>query len=199
MPGAPGYIATLARLSSRGTTETIVKIRLEEIREAEKDATFVEEVREINEALSRTGAVDFQFPTAVPIELHHYRVGADLLFRGRFDASVTGTCARCLSDYSFPLAEDFRFVLKPAAVDSSERELSEEDLSLSFYDGDEVDLSPLVREAMMLALPTRPLCKDDCRGLCPHCGTNRNLRACDCRDEWIDPRLEVLRAYTRKH
>jgi uncharacterized protein len=176
-----------------------VKIRLEEIREAEKDATFVEEVREINDALSRTGVVDFQFPTPVPVALHHYRVGQDLFLRGGFEATVTGTCARCLGDYSFPLAKEFRFVLKPAVGESAGRELSEEDLSLSFYEGDEVDLSPLVREAMMLALPTRPLCKEDCRGLCPQCGTNRNLRACECRDEWTDPRLEVLRAYPRKH
>jgi len=174
-----------------------VKIRVEEIKDTEKRATFVEDVTEINEALARTGAVDYQFRKAAPVELVFYRLGADLFFRGRFTGTLTGTCARCLEEYPFPIERDFTFVLKPQAGAEPERELSEEDLSLSFYHGDEVDLAPLVREAMILALPTRPLCRDDCRGLCPHCGANLNTGACGCREEWIDPRLEALRTLKR--
>lgn len=175
-----------------------MKIRLEEIRETEKEATFVEDVGEINQALSRTGAVDYQFEAAVPVEVRHYRLGADLFFGGHFSGSVRGTCARCLAEYSFPLRDDFTFVLKPALERAADVELRAEDLSLSFYRGDEIDLSPLIREAMILSLPTRPLCGEECRGLCPRCGVNRNLEACDCRDEWEDPRLEVLRTQSRK-
>lgn len=175
-----------------------MKIRLEEIRETEKEATFVEEVGEINEALSRTGVVDYQFEGAVPVDVRHYRLGVDLFFGGCFSGSVRGTCARCLAEYSFPLRDGFTFVLKPAMKQATGLELKEDDLSLSFYKGDQVDLSPLVREAMILSLPTRPLCSEDCRGLCPRCGANRNLGACDCREEWTDPRLEVLRTQARK-
>ncbi len=57
-----------------------------------------------------------------------------------------------------------------------------------------MDLSPLIREQVLLALPTRPLCQEDCRGLCPHCGINLNRSACGCRVETVDPRLEALRS-----
>jgi len=159
-----------------------VKIRVENIEETEKEATFVEEVTEINEALARTEVVDYQFRQPVPVDVSFYRLGTDLLFRGQFGAAVSGTCARCLESYPFTLREPFTFVLKPRVEETVEHQLDAEDLSLSFYSGDEVDLAPLLREAMILALPTRPLCSEDCQGLCPHCGGNRNQGACRCRD-----------------
>ena len=174
-----------------------MKINVEEIKDTEKETAFVEGVSEINEALATTGVVDYQFQAPVPVELRDYRLGDDLFFHGRFDGTVTGTCARCLADYPFPLKDDFTFVLKPAQGAEAEEESAEEDLSLSFYEGDEVDLSPLLRESMMLSLPTRPLCADDCRGLCPRCGANKNTTDCGCRDDWADPRLEVLRTIKR--
>ena len=174
-----------------------MKIHVEDIKETEKSAAFVEEVVEINEALSKTGTVDYQFRGAVPVDVSFYRLGADLFFRGRFQGHVSGNCARCLESYPFSLGKDFTFVLKPHDGAAEEEELSEEDLSFGFYEGDEVDLAPLVREAMILALPTKPLCREDCRGLCPRCGANRNHEECGCRSEWSDPRLEVLRALKR--
>ena len=87
--------------------------------------------------------------------------------------------------------------MKPLNAAAAEAELTEEDLSFSFYEGDEVNLAPLVRETLLLALPTKPLCREDCRGLCPRCGANRNGAECGCREEWRDPRLEVLRTLKR--
>ena len=72
-------------------------------------------------------------------------------------------------------------------------ELEEEDLDLSFYEGEEIDLSPLVQEQIILALPTRPLCRESCKGLCPQCGVNLNVQTCTCATVVDDPRLEVLR------
>jgi len=174
-----------------------VKIHVEDIKETEKAAAFVEDVGEINEALAKIGPVDYQFRGGVPVDVSFYRLGSDLFFRGRFQGDVSGNCARCLESYPFTLGKDFTFVLKPHNGAAEEGELSEEDLSFGFYEGDEVDLAPLVREAMLLALPTKPLCREDCRGLCPRCGANRNAGDCGCRQEWSDPRLEVLRALKR--
>jgi uncharacterized protein len=95
------------------------------------------------------------------------------------------------------LRDDFTFVLKPATDPARDEAAAEEDVSLSFYDDDEIDLSPLVRESMILSLPTRPLCGEECRGLCAHCGANRNTTECACRDDWSDPRLDVLRTLKR--
>jgi uncharacterized protein len=174
-----------------------VKIRVVDIKETEKSAAFVEDVREINEALAGTGPVDYQIRGGVPVDVSFYRLGSDLFFRGRFRSDVSGTCARCLESYSFALGKEFTFVLKPLNAAAAEAELTEEDLSFSFYEGDEVNLAPLVRETLLLALPTKPLCREDCRGLCPRCGANRNDAECGCREEWRDPRLEVLRTLKR--
>ena len=61
---------------------------------------------------------------------------------------------------------------------------------------DEIDLGHLMREQFYLALPMKPLCGDDCRGLCPVCGTNLNRGRCQCKREWEDPRLAVLKTLT---
>ncbi|MGH7819910.1 MAG: YceD family protein, partial [Candidatus Binatia bacterium] len=165
-----------------------MKIRVEEIKESEKETSFVEEVTEINEALARNGLVDYQLRHPVPVALRYYRLGADLMFHGSFTGAVSGTCARCLEAYPFSVERDFTYVLKPSADGPARDQLAEEDLSLSSYRGNEVDISPLVREAVILSLPTRPLCSEDCSGLCPRCGVNRNTTTCSCHDEWIDPR-----------
>ena len=172
-----------------------VKIRIDEIRETGKAITFTENIGELNELLAREQTIDYQFRRAVDVHMTYYRSGADLFFEGQLAGEVSGNCARCLEAYPFTVKQSFVFVLKPATPEEgSEPELSQEDLSLSYYAGDEIDLSPLIREELIFALPTRPLCRDDCSGLCPHCGINRNLGPCACRDDWADPRLEPLRA-----
>jgi uncharacterized protein len=66
-------------------------------------------------------------------------------------------------------------------------------LGLSYYSTDEIDLAPLIAEQVILALPTRPLCSEDCRGLCEQCGINLNREACDCFVESGDPRMAIFR------
>jgi uncharacterized protein len=107
---------------------------------------------------------------------------------------VSGNCARCLESYPFTLGKDFTFVLKPHNGAAEERELSEEDLSFGFYEGEEVDLAPLVREALILALPTKP-CAEGLSRACPRCGANRNASECGCRQEWaiLDSRCTTLK------
>ncbi len=81
---------------------------------------------------------------------------------------------------------------------ADEHEIQEDDLGTAFYRDETIDLGELVREQLYLALPMKPLCSDSCRGLCPHCGTNLNRGACDCRTEWRDPRFEKLRALKKE-
>ena len=83
---------------------------------------------------------------------------------------LEGVCARCLETFSLPLATPFEFVLTRAQPHEASQELHTEDLAFSFYSGDEIDLTPLVGEQAILALPTRAVCREECRGLCPSCG-----------------------------
>jgi uncharacterized protein len=74
-----------------------------------------------------------------------------------------------------------------------EREVAEEDLDTSYYRDDQIDLNELLREQFYLALPMKPLCRDDCAGLCSQCGTNLNIGTCQCSSQWEDPRLAPLK------
>lgn len=70
-------------------------------------------------------------------------------------------------------------------------ELADDDLDLYSYDNEEIDLTPLFRDQVVLAVPFAPLCKEDCKGLCPQCGADRNLEPCDCKPP-VDPRWAAL-------
>ena len=70
-------------------------------------------------------------------------------------------------------------------------EVSEEDLDVFPFDGERVDLEPLLREQFVLAVPFAPLCAETCKGLCPQCGIDRNTASCSCQPP-IDPRLAAL-------
>ncbi|HWN67736.1 MAG TPA: DUF177 domain-containing protein [Haliangium sp.] len=85
-----------------------------------------------------------------------------------------------------------------AEVDEKElgAELTDDDLDLYGYDGEEIDLTPLFRDQVVLAVPFAPLCSEDCKGLCPQCGVDRNLETCDCKPP-VDPRWAALQQHLK--
>lgn len=109
--------------------------------------------------------------------------------QGRLRAPVESACRRCLEGIArtVEIELDLRF----------DPEISLEDESDGLYrldpDAPELDLVPALREELLLALPEFPLCKPDCRGICPTCGENRNERECGCRAESADSRWDALR------
>jgi uncharacterized protein len=108
-------------------------------------------------------------------------------------------CSRCLEPYRLPVdaAIDLRYLPASERSSNDEQEVAEEDVDVSFYQDDQIDLTGLLREQFYLALPMKPLCRDDCRGLCPQCGVNRNTGTCDCGPGWEDPRLAPLKGLIR--
>jgi uncharacterized protein len=120
--------------------------------------------------------------------------------RGHVNGELQLTCGRCLEPFTMPVAGtfDLRYVPRSENVGEGEREVGEDDLTTAFYDDDQIDLSELISEQFHLALPMKPLCAEDCKGLCPQCGTNLNTGTCNCTDTWEDPRLAPLKALTQK-
>jgi len=107
------------------------------------------------------------------------------------------SCSRCLEPYRFPIdaAFDQRYLPLSAQGDTEmEHEIEENDLETSYYSNDQIDLNELIREQFYLALPMKPLCGENCKGLCGQCGTNLNVATCDCAPGWEAPRLAALRA-----
>jgi uncharacterized protein len=172
-----------------------VKIRIDDISAELKTLDFVEPPSEVNRLLEQGPIREYRVEGPIGIRLSHYRSGMELFFSGSLAAPVTATCARCAEDFNVATRRDFRFVLSPKSMgDIKGKDLNSEDLEFSLYDGEEVDVSPLLREQLLLALPTRPLCQDECRGLCAQCGANLNLNPCSCSVSVPDPRLEALRS-----
>lgn len=102
-------------------------------------------------------------------------------------------CSRCLAPYPFARDETFSLVLyghRPGEI--PERELGRDELDVFFYDDPELRVSPIAEERIQMAVPMKPLCREDCRGLCLTCGADRNHGDCDCRSDTIDPRWEAL-------
>jgi uncharacterized protein len=121
-------------------------------------------------------------------------------FRGRLEARLRLHCGRCLESFVHALDEDLDLFFMPhtAEADADEQEqdveLSDRDMVVAYYAEDRIDLGEMVREQMHLAVPLRRLCREDCRGLCPSCGMNRNTGRCDCQPtETVDERLAPLR------
>jgi len=171
-----------------------VKLRIEDITAEAKELSFTEPETEINRILEKGPTTEFHVIQPIDVEVSYYRAGTELFFEGELHAATTATCARCAEEFEAARDRDFRFVLAPksAGLDGG-KDLRDEDLEFSTYDGDQIDLSPLVREQLLLSLPTRPLCREDCRGLCPKCGINLNNGQCSCSEEAVDPRLAPLR------
>jgi uncharacterized protein len=120
--------------------------------------------------------------------------------RGHVNGELELTCGRCLEPFRMPVAGSFDLRYVPSTEDAreGEREVGEDDLTTAFYADDQIDLTELINEQLHLALPMKPLCAEDCKGLCPNCGTNLNTDRCDCNYKWEDPRLAALRALAPK-
>ena len=120
---------------------------------------------------------------------------------GRVRTVLELPCDRCLEPFTLPVDAAFDLRYQPHADNTGEgeREIEEDDLSTAFYDNQTIDLGQLMREQFYLSVPMKPLCREDCRGLCAICGTNLNRGACDCKREWEDPRLAALKQLKNIH
>jgi len=111
---------------------------------------------------------------------------------GEISFHLTAQCCRCLESFPYEIQDSIRAVLIPKLEEPEEVELKREDLDFEFYEGSCLDVIQLLTEQILLLLPFRFLCKEDCLGLCQICGTNLNKTLCSCRKEKIDERFSKL-------
>src|SRR3954468_20842514 len=139
---------------------------------------------------------DFTLVAPVSLAFDIFKDKAQFRLVGRVQTVLELPCSRCLEPFTLPVDQTFDLRYQPHAENTGEgeREIEEDDLTTAFYENDEIDLGQLMREQFYLALPMKPLCRDECKGLCPVCGINRNRDECACASGWEDPRLAALRA-----
>ena len=124
--------------------------------------------------------------------------GNQVFVNGHFDTRAQVECDRCLKPVALPVSGEFTLeYISGSDYESSEVvELTEAEMSVAVFDGEGIDVDELVKEQILLAVPLRVLCRDDCKGICPECGTDRNTGECNCVTNDIDPRWAALKDLT---
>jgi uncharacterized protein len=118
---------------------------------------------------------------------------------GTLATEARGECCRCLEIARLPIRSEFRYIFLPEPeAHAEETELSQDDLDCVYYRDEVIDLDPVIYEQIMLQVPMKMLCRDECRGLCASCGANLNREACACPPRGGDERLAVLKTLKLK-
>ena len=130
------------------------------------------------------------------------RAGEEIRIAGHLSVSMESSCSRCLEPARCDIEKPFDLFFRERDEDlfdeDDEVALTEEDTRTSFFDGTRLAIGDILQEQVLLALPMKALCRVDCKGLCPVCGTNRNQSACSCTGEVFSPHMEKLLEIKRK-
>jgi uncharacterized protein len=131
------------------------------------------------------------------IEEHHgkHEIIKDLRLRGHLSTGLELQCARCLDPVPQEIVRDFELLYRPLGADAGRDELSvtAAEAEIGYYQGDGILLEDVLREQVLLALPLKITCREDCKGLCLHCGKNLNEDKCSCSVPMEDPRWAALK------
>lgn len=131
----------------------------------------------------------------VPEHEGKHKIINDIRIRGDLTASFEVACARCLEPVSQSVARSFDLLYRPQGADAGREELSvtAAEAEIGYYTGPGLLLEDVLREQVLLAVPLRAICREDCKGLCPHCGKNLNREQCSCSEPIEDPRWAALK------
>jgi uncharacterized protein len=136
------------------------------------------------------------------VEEHHgkHQIIKDIRIQGKLATRLESECARCLEPLTQDVTRDFDLLYRPLGADAEKDELSitDAEAEISYYEGEGILLDDVVREQILLAVPLKLTCRDDCKGLCPHCGKNRNNEDCSCAVAMEEPRWAALKEIRSK-
>lgn len=142
---------------------------------------------------------DVSLSSPVTAQLSVNKVAAEIVITGRLKTEMELQCSRCLKDFRQGLDIPVNVVYHPVEDAAGERHaLKDDELDMGFYEGEELDLQELLKEQILLNTQMKPLCNEQCKGICPKCGKDLNTGQCNCSRKEIDPRLEVLKNFLEK-
>jgi len=147
---------------------------------------------------------DVKLTSPVSIKLHLIKIDQGITLSGILKGEVLLQCDRCLESFNYKIKRDFKIDIceEKHKVESEKAEynvgeLKKEELEKSVCYGNNVNLMEEIRQQIILSLPMKQICKEDCQGLCSNCGVNLNKTTCSCSLENIDPRLAPLKEVLR--
>jgi len=136
------------------------------------------------------------------IEEHHskHKLIKDMRLSGELSTRVEVACARCLEPVQQDVKRDFDLLYRPLGADAGREEtpVAGTEAEISYYEGEGLLLEDVLREQVLLAVPVKVICRQDCKGLCPQCGANLNFAKCSCSEPLEDPRWSALKDLRRK-
>ena len=140
-----------------------------------------------------------EFLKPLNIRLKAFRVRELFEVQGTLQTSVRLPCSRCLKDFDTPLASDFELTYTKEmpglmdVFDEEEIELRVEEIGMIYFKGEEINLQQGIQEQVVMAFPLKPLCDENCKGLCPECGSDLNQGDCGCKREPGSNKFAVLK------
>ena len=165
-----------------------MKIELRQIADEGKDFHFAESAEEME-----ISAEGIKFPNPITVDITATLSGDEIICQGEVFAQVEIECSRCLDIFDYEVKANLQFVAQildsPMEIDDA----GDDDFEVISKADNFLDISQRVRDAIVLNLPLKPLCSEDCLGLCPLCGANLNDGNCGCRQDKTDERWDALK------
>ena len=128
------------------------------------------------------------------------KTASEIVIHGNVMADIKLQCGRCMEDFSVNKNIPVEVVYHPIDEIRKEEthEIRNEELDTAFYEGEELDITELLKEQILLNIPMKPLCTDECLGMCIRCGTNLNKQKCNCVIDKSEPRFSALKEILNK-
>ena len=151
----------------------------------------------IIEEMVHSRTCEFREPLKISVKAFKIRELYEV--EGHFETQIRVACSRCLKDFDTPLVSDFALTYTKEVpglmdvLDEKEIELKLEDVGLLYFRGEEIHLQQGIQEQVVMALPVQPLCAIECKGLCPQCGLDLNLKDCECEQQRSTNKFAVLK------
>lgn len=178
-----------------------IKIKDLELRKMEFDETLAPGVIDLGQDVQQKVPIRASGRAELIRESRGARdVVNDIRLVGDFSTQVETLCARCLEPVSNTVSGAFDLLYRPQGVDArgDEASISQAETEIGYYQGEGVQLEDVVKEQILLALPPKQVCSENCKGLCPHCGRDLNVESCNCASSMPDPRWSALEDIRKK-
>jgi uncharacterized protein len=172
-----------------------LKINVVTIPEEGIEYVLSEDGSRFKECLTDTADNDFKL-RKVDLDCLVTKTSTTVFIKGELSAIINCNCSRCLEDISVPIGGNFAYTLVPAKAETREDlELTAEELEISHYQGDIIDLTSIICEQIILQIPIKTLCREECKGLCSECSVNLNTSSCNCHLAAGNNRMDVLKNF----
>ncbi len=177
----------------------MLRIHVEQITEKGLSLNFTQRAESFPVLLQMIQSGECEFLGPIRTYVRAVKIRELVEVEGTFEVQVRFTCGRCLESFTAPVTNEFAMTYTPHVPGMAEEsqpqevELKAEDLGLVYFQGEAIDLQEGIQEQVVMSFPIRPLCAEECKGLCQTCGANLNLGDCGCDRSVIDDRFAVLK------